>query len=86
MCHVSHITCQVSHVTVTVVKLNGRGSVINGATPSSLMLLSHAKTYTLWFFVNCLDHPLDEDPDLLTKQKDSVLDIGWKFGVQKEFF
>ena len=45
MCQVSHVMCHMSHVNFfliffqdIVVKLVGGGSVINGATPSSLLL------------------------------------------------
>ena len=41
-CHMSHVTCHLSHVTYIffykVVKLVGGGSVIDGATPSSLYI------------------------------------------------
>ena len=45
MCHVSHVTFHVSYVMFfffffKVVKLFGGGSVINGATPSSLLSMA----------------------------------------------
>ena len=42
MCHMSHVTCHVSHVTIffyTVMKQVVGGSIVNGATPSSLLII-----------------------------------------------
>ena len=53
MCHMSRVTC---HIFFKVVKLVCGGSVINGATPSSLFIYSNAvcRTKKTVGFSHCL--------------------------------
>ena len=59
MCHVSHVRCQVSQYSLRnyykVLQIVSGGSVINGADPSSFILISELpikmKTFTLNFFL-----------------------------------